>query len=714
MNHLYLNIAISGTTALLFLVLAAYHGLIRKIKPVNLLFAALCLDLAVFFSLLLTIYVPGAPVQPLAAMRIMAALALAASVLLFTFASAYPYLTKKAAAFILAAALPGVSAAAAAAFGGFVIDPMSTADRIIPGPYAAACGIMAASYSAGFPIVLMAKSLLSRDRTLGREMALFAGGFIAVGIAAGLAVRFPLPAGFMHLTPGILAALPALLCAGIIHYAASNTGSMDFARFFSRLIMWFALLLVLFVPVLLLVSYPDLQLPGVTLPAPALAFIIFLYQFLIFKYLKPRMETLFQRRRTRFTEKINRSFLSLSEFEASVDSFSWNDFFRAAVQRLVDTMKIDNAELLTVDRKTRRFQRVFLSENSGDMPMVTMDSEFTECLYAAKSAIISTQLFTDQELIKYRDAVLEVFTQSGYRMAVPMFDFEQRLIGLLLIGKMKKIRSYSFFHLSSFDLYRIQFQQQILNAITLEEAKDKQAVEHDRLVMKAIKKMIIPERLIQIEGIRVSSMYISNSDLGCDYFDSIVLDDNNLALFLANSSYTGIDSAISSLQLYSSLHTPTKHYDSPEKILGIINWIVTTSGISSSPIPCFALIYSKTGEIRYSSASANPLVMYNPASGVISIYETKGTPLGVSRDSQYESGVISIVPGSVGFICSSGLFTSINQKGETYSIESVKGILAGSGGAAPDAIVRKVYEDYSKFIGNKKQMNDITFIVFKV
>jgi serine phosphatase RsbU (regulator of sigma subunit) len=711
----YIDIVLAGNAALLAFGLAVYHGIVAKPRATHIILSLVSLAMSAACTLLLLLYIPSVPLSADTAVRGIAALACIAAALSFSFMLAYPFVETQSKAIIVAAgALPGVVAAGITMLTDLVIVSAGGIFDVAPGRYGISYPAVLALYAAGILIVQAARSLLSGDRAFSIEMMLFFAGSLLSLAGAGLCAAFMPPGSHAYVSPESGALLFLLLFIGSAHYAADHIESLDFRDFYLSVIFWMLILVILFMPVTLFLIYQDRFFGEGRLPVPAAAVGIFLYLFISFKYMRVWLERLFQRRHLDFAEKVNRSFISLSEIEGSGESFSWDDFFRSTVHRLIDTFGIDRAELLILDRGSRSFRRIYVSDEGAESAVIAPDSEFIMSLTEAGSTVITTQLYTNERLMKYREQVLDVFRRGRYGMAMPFFGQNKSITGLLLLGWIKKARSYSYYHLAPFEIYRIQFQQQLENALTLEEAKERQAIEHDRMVVNAIKKTTIPERMLQIEGIRVSSMYISNSEFGCDYFDSIVLEDGRLAIFLSNSSYSGIDSSITALQLYSAIHTPSKYYSSPDRILNLMNWILTTSGAAPVPVPSLALIYSKTGELQYSSASASPLLLYNPRDGIFSVYETRGEPLGVQQDSQYVSGSIRPAPGSIGFICSTGLFASINQGGEGYPADSVKGIIAGSRGETPADILRRIYEDYTKFIGGRAQINDVTLILFKV
>lgn len=89
--------------------------------------------------------------------------------------------------------------------------------------------------------------------------------------------------------------------------------------------------------------------------------------------------------------------------------------------------------------------------------------------------------------------------------------------------------------------------------------------EHDKIVVSTVKKRIIPTELASIQGLRISSLNIDNSSYGGDYFDSVKISHDKASIFIADTSYSGIDSALIGMELFSILHSRTLIFNSPGK-----------------------------------------------------------------------------------------------------------------------------------------------------
>jgi len=80
----------------------------------------------------------------------------------------------------------------------------------------------------------------------------------------------------------------------------------------------------------------------------------------------------------------------------------------------------------------------------------------------------------------------------------------------------------------------------------------------------------------------------------------------------------------------------------------------------------------------------------------------------------YEKTSFDTRHGSIGILNSTGLVTAMNPAGDAYSIDRLKNIIMNKHDEQPSILTRFLYEDVLDFMQEKKQINDITIIVFKI
>ena len=712
----YFEIFLGATAGIISLVIGIYNAARIHRLSYRALLSSLGATCSAYCAIIVMVLLPVPdPVAGIAG-RINLPLLLLIMAQILGFQLLYPVAGARTRIAALAAGLPAVMASAAAiAFG----NQASAAgvDAALPAgaPFWQDLSLILISIYAVLSLgVILFKAFRHEYRAVRIDLLyLFAGLFILLALFLGIGLYLPRFSEITELgSTGILVSLPAALL--FMNYAASNVKTINMKNFFYTAVYWFSLFLILFIPISAVLKFNSDAYLQERIHPLAVAVVIFLYSFIFFKYFRPRIEIIFQRENRELTAKMNELFEPLTQLLANIKQENfWDDFFKAMIGGIVRKFEIDGACFYLYSGKEKKFILTHsFGKTAADREIVSTGL-LVDLLAAVPGIVYKPMLHAVPDYDAFKDQAYEYFENNGVEVVLPCLDPDKRIIGLIALGSLKRNRIYSKSFLSALELYRVQFQHHLANALMLEQVRATQIVEHDHMVVSSIKKKIIPQKMSPAEGFRLSSLYMNNSLYGGEYFDSIPIDADRTALFMSDTSYSGVDSAIMSLELYTVLHTPSRGFESPEKILGTINWVIATSRFTSRYASAFCAMLSSSGDMTCSSAAYNPVIVYDPEADAFTSLGTSGVPLGVDRGSRYESRTVRLNPGSIGMLYSDGLVSAINNSGENYGLDRVKVIIRHGSMSPPADLTRTIFDDLSDFIKERKQINDICAILFK-
>jgi len=694
-----------------------YNVIIKYQYTMNRLLAVCALNTASLYTLfiILNLNIPGLPGVLLA--RIFLALVHLLAILLFNLMQIYPDIGKRRHIIVyLLAGIPGYAMIAITLGTDLVIQNIpfvGYANRHRGSLYLGYL-ICAATYFAASVIIVFIKSRFFANRFLRREVSYYLMG-IGSAVAWGILLIIVIPTLFkIEETRNIGTLTAGMFILLFVNATVVDIRRIDLKKFYLDMFSWLIIGFLLFAPVAVILFFSFHKYPSEEINLIMITIVIFLYMFLFYKYLKPGIENFFSREYTRMVNDFNRYFRSVKKVEMESDQKTfWKKFFHDSITTLINTYGMLGGYLFILDYQDNSFKPAHIVGEDINIDKIEENDPLITCLLMEAGILTSSILYTDQRYIAYKDEALSKLNENHLELAVPLFGIEKKLVGILFLGRFPGRRLYSKAFISVLELFRIQFQHQLSNGLILDEVKMNQVMAHDRLVVDTIKKKITPVELHQVKGIRISSFNINNSSQGGDYLDSMVIGKEKIALITADVSYSGVDSGILALEIYTAFHTPVRNIDTPDKILNNMNWVISTSKFSKKYAPAFCMTYSK-GIIEYSSAAYNPLVMYNPADNTFIEHTSKGIPIGVDRDFIYEIKEIPVQPGMIGFIYSDGLVSAMNSTGESYGLENVKKIISKEHENNPVYLVREIYVSLNSFIGEHKQLSDISIILFKV
>lgn len=709
----YLEIILAwGTTALL-LVTGTYNIFKNRRTAANIVLAVASLLTSVLAGLTgINLLDPG--IIPAGMMhRLILSLLLLVATLFMGFFFIYPYLRKNRPVLALAASLPGYALCAIIIATDLILSRSAddAAANTLGEGYPVYLGVIT-GYLILALLLIVIKSGRTENRAQKNDLIYL---IISLGVlfASFLAVSLYLPylQGFNQLsTLGILITYPLALV--ILNYAAIDIQTKDLKVFFATAFYWVVLLTILCAPVALILRFNTGEYLQEPVPPLGIALIVFMYLFLVFKYLRPRIEKLSTRGHQSKVARVDELFSEVLSAEAR-EGKAWEDLLIALVDGLVKKFDIGHGHFYLYNSRDKKLAVIHDSVNAVPDAEMGVNSPLAEALGRNPVILYKPAVYSGAEFTRHRDAILDYLERNRIEVILPFLDRERQLIGLLALGPLRNNMIYSKSLLSVLELYRIQLQQHLANSLMLEQVRATQVIEHDQMVVSAVKKKIIPQKLHQTARCRVSSFYINNSTYGGDYFDSMLLGEDRIVLFMSDSSYSGVDSAVISLELYTVLHTPSKIFDAPDRILGTMNWVLSTSRFSSKHATAYCAIVSSNGDMSYSGAAFNPMMVYSPAGDTFTSCDAGGVPVGADRASKYAAKTIRLVPGSIGICYSDGLVSAMNDRGDVYGFTRVKEILRSGKGKSPSDLTRLLFDDYNSFIDGRKQINDVSVIIFK-
>jgi phosphoserine phosphatase RsbU/P len=90
-----------------------------------------------------------------------------------------------------------------------------------------------------------------------------------------------------------------------------------------------------------------------------------------------------------------------------------------------------------------------------------------------------------------------------------------------------------------------------------------------------------------------------------------------------------------------------------------------------------------------------------------------GMPLGVRCAAKFEQHSLALQPGDAIFVCSDGVFESLNEQGDIFSLERLDRELAAACAADPHELVRVVKDAVGVFSGTAPKADDLTAMALR-
>ena len=201
-------------------------------------------------------------------------------------------------------------------------------------------------------------------------------------------------------------------------------------------------------------------------------------------------------------------------------------------------------------------------------------------------------------------------------------------------------------------------------------------------------------------------------EVGGDFYDFFMIDDDHIALVMADVSGKGIPAAMFMVIAKTLIKDHAQLGLSPSEVLTRVNNILCEGNEAGLFVTAWIGFLNVTnGELLYANAGHNPPVVM--LDNKVSYLHCKpGFVLAGLEDYQYEQNVLQLHRGDKLFLYTDGATEATNINKELYGEDRLLKCLSSKEyGSCADAL-HAVREDIDKFVGEAEQFDDLTLLAF--
>lgn len=223
--------------------------------------------------------------------------------------------------------------------------------------------------------------------------------------------------------------------------------------------------------------------------------------------------------------------------------------------------------------------------------------------------------------------------------------------------------------------------------------------------------------------VSISSCFISSQALGGDCFDHYWLDPDYLVMYLLDVSGHGLGAALLSTSVLNVLRSqslPGVNFYRPETVLRGLNEAFQMSDQNDKYFTIWYGVYNRiTRQLVYASAGHPPAVLLSPParnntshsapvsqkSGLLKQLRTRGMPIGMMPNSQYQWERCNVIDSSRLYIFSDGVY-EVQPAGDRYGSKTQLGLdgfisLISTLGTQQQLNLDSLISHVSRFSGNQ-------------
>ncbi|MGA2152796.1 MAG: SpoIIE family protein phosphatase [Bryobacteraceae bacterium] len=199
----------------------------------------------------------------------------------------------------------------------------------------------------------------------------------------------------------------------------------------------------------------------------------------------------------------------------------------------------------------------------------------------------------------------------------------------------------------------------LMNGMLTSEFVRKTQLEADQIAARQIQQTLHPQKLDELPGYEVETLYEPFRDVGGDYFDLIELAGNRTLIAVADVSGKGMPAALLAANIQALVRSIANVEADPLALARQINKHLSRYTPSDRFATAVFIVLSRdSGELTYVNAGHNTPIVF--CSGSATLLEATGMPLGLFSDAEYEARV-AVIPRGGGLLVFTDGFTDSIQ-----------------------------------------------------
>ncbi len=204
-------------------------------------------------------------------------------------------------------------------------------------------------------------------------------------------------------------------------------------------------------------------------------------------------------------------------------------------------------------------------------------------------------------------------------------------------------------------------------------------------------------------------------EVGGDFYDFFLIDDDHLGLVIADVSDKGVPAALFMAVSKTLIHNQMINGDAPDETLMHVNNELCENEENEMFVTVWAGILTiSTGELVCANAGHEYPVI-GRAGGKYELCKTQhGVPLGIYSGMEYKNEILSLGHGDTLFVYTDGLPEATDPYQEMFGNDRMIGALNRFGEVSPKEILTGMKEETDRFVDGRDPFDDMTMLAVKL
>lgn len=233
------------------------------------------------------------------------------------------------------------------------------------------------------------------------------------------------------------------------------------------------------------------------------------------------------------------------------------------------------------------------------------------------------------------------------------------------------------------------------------------------ILAQKVQKFLLPQSKPSMKNLQYTGSKKSFNNFSGDFYDYILIDENNLMIIIGDICGSGISAALLMAHIHGVIRSHTNKSINLTELMTTINNSLHNSTDEDKFATLFISIFNDVDKtLTFVNAGHTPPFILRKDK-IIKLYN-EGFILGISQNIEYSSKKINLEKNDLLFLYTDGITESRNYLKEFFGEERLIKQLFYRFENKPEEISTFVYQEIEKFNGLEPQQDDMTMIVGKV
>ena len=251
----------------------------------------------------------------------------------------------------------------------------------------------------------------------------------------------------------------------------------------------------------------------------------------------------------------------------------------------------------------------------------------------------------------------------------------------------------------------------------VEAKKENERVSRELQMAREIQSNALPQVFPPFPDRTEFELYASMTpakEVGGDFYDFFLVDDDHLALVIADVSDKGVPAAMFMMRTKSLIKNELLNGNDPARALALANQQLREGNASMTFVTVWlAVVELSTGRGTACNAGHENPVLYRAGEKFELLKYDHDTFVGARKKAEYHNREFRLNPGDCLFVYTDGVPEAINAAGEMFGEERLAETLNQASDTSPEALVRAVHDAVDRFAGSVPQFDDTTMLCYR-